>query len=416
MRQRTLPLIMVAGAVAACSTGHAWTGNVRDSAGIRIVENTDEPLWEPSTAWTLSEEISIGTVEGDPEYQFGQVGLIAVDSRERIYVIDMMARNIRVFTPTGEYIQTIGGPGEGPGELGQQAAALYVGPGDTLLAADLANQRVNRYAPDGSSLGSFPLRLENGIPMAIAATTTGVIAEQVRPLALPEMPARDSMDAIVTLATDGTVLDTLMRFPSGGTFDLADPNDPRVTLFAPEPVWELAEDGRLFFGINDDYRIKVHEPDGTVRHIFAKPFVQAPISEGDQQTIMSFVEEQIRGLIPPSQQAEVLARIRQAYRFAEFYPAFAAMQDGPQGTLWVQHIQSPSEVPEGTEWNPMQDIGARDWDVFDREGRFLGVVAMPERFAPRLLRGEYIYGVWRDELDVQYVKRLRIVGIEGDEG
>jgi hypothetical protein len=326
-----------------------------------------------------------------------------------------MARTIRVFTPSGEYVQTIGGPGEGPGELGQQALALYMGPGDTLLAPDMAQQRVNRYAPDGSSLGSFPLRLENGIPMAIAATTDGIIAEQVRPLSLPDMPARDSMDAIVTLAMDGTVLDTLMRFPSGGTIDLADPNDPRITLFAAEPVWELAEDGRLHFGINDSYRIRVYDQDGVLERIFTKPYERAPISDGDQQTIMSFIEEQIQDLVPPGQQATALARIRQAYRFADYYPAFASMQDGPQGTIWVQHIQSPSDVPEGTEWNPLQDIGARDWDVFDRDGRYLGVVTMPERFAPRLLRGEHIYGVARDELDVQYVVRLRIVGIDDEE-
>ncbi len=57
----------------------------------------------------------------------------------------------------------------------------------------------------------------------------------------------------------------------------------------------------------------------------------------------------------------------------------------------------------------LQDLGAPEWDVFDAEGRYLGVVTMPDRFAPRLFRGDHIYGVWRDELDVQYVLRLKIV-------
>jgi hypothetical protein len=35
---------------------------------------------------------------------------------------------------------------------------------------------------------------------------------------------------------------------------------------------------------------------------------------------------------------------------------------------------------------------------------------MPPGFTPKLFRGEKIYGVWHDELDVQYVLRLRIVG------
>jgi hypothetical protein len=36
---------------------------------------------------------------------------------------------------------------------------------------------------------------------------------------------------------------------------------------------------------------------------------------------------------------------------------------------------------------------------------------MPQRFSPRLFHGDRIYGVWRDDLDVQYVMRLRIRGI-----
>jgi hypothetical protein len=56
-----------------------------------------------------------------------------------------------------------------------------------------------------------------------------------------------------------------------------------------------------------------------------------------------------------------------------------------------------------------QDIGSRDWDLFDPDGRYLGVVTMPPRFARRLILGDTIYSVWRDDLDVQYVTRLRIV-------
>jgi hypothetical protein len=62
--------------------------------------------------------------------------------------------------------------------------------------------------------------------------------------------------------------------------------------------------------------------------------------------------------------------------------------------------------------NFIEDIGAPDWDVLDGEGRYLGVVSMPDRFAPRMIVGRKIYGVWRDEFDVQYAVVLRIVGTE----
>jgi hypothetical protein len=50
-----------------------------------------------------------------------------------------------------------------------------------------------------------------------------------------------------------------------------------------------------------------------------------------------------------------------------------------------------------------------DWDVFDAEGHFLGVVSMPDHFTPWLFVGDAIYGVQRDELDAESVVRLRVV-------
>jgi hypothetical protein len=404
------PLVALALA-AACGTAEGWTGTVTDSAGVAIVTNTDRGMWSEGAAWTLEEELRIGALEGEPEYQFGQIGLIAVDSRERIFVLDAQARHTRVFSSDGTYQQTIGQPGEGPGELGAQVGALFMGPGDTLLVPDLANQRVNRYAPDGTSLGSFPLRIENGIPMSIVATRSGVVAEQVRPFSRPDQPARDSLDVIVTLATDGSVIDTLMTFPPGASIDLSSAQGPRRTIFAAEPVWTLSDELELFFGITNRYRISVFDSAGTLARVITKPVEPAPVTDRDKEMMWEVIEQQIRAAVPPQSFMEVMEQARQSISFAEFFPAFVSMSIGPSGSLWVQHLRPPAAVPEEEleTYDMTQDIGSRDWDVFDPDGRYLGVVTMPPRFTPRIILGGRIYGVWRDDLDVQYVVRLRIV-------
>jgi hypothetical protein len=48
--------------------------------------------------------------------------------------------------------------------------------------------------------------------------------------------------------------------------------------------------------------------------------------------------------------------------------------------------------------------------VFDHEGRYLGPIDMPARFQPMHVEGSNIYGVARDDLDVQYVVKLQLVG------
>jgi len=388
----------------ACGGGESrWAGTISDSAGVTIVSNTDVGIWAAGEECTLEEELRIGALEGTAEYQFGQVGEISVDSKGFIYVLDSQAQHIQIYSPEGVYERTVGTRGGGPGEL-QWGLALLMGPGDTLLVPDRQNLRFNRYAPDGSSAGSTKMVIEEGLPLRFRATASGVIAEQTRPLMLPNQPAIENPeDAIVRLANDGTVTDTLMAFPSGATIGAGS-----TTLFAPEPVWDLTDELQLVFSVNDEYRIEVYS-DAQLERVIAKPFERRPVADADKEAFRSEIR---RRMTQYGASAEQISRQLARIQFADYFPAFNVIVAGPLGTIWVQHVLPMSEMSEDalTSIIDLEDFGAPDWDVFDAQGRFLGVVTMPEDFTLMLFRGDNIYGVWRDELDVQYVLRLRIVG------
>jgi hypothetical protein len=112
---------------------------------------------------------------------------------------------------------------------------------------------------------------------------------------------------------------------------------------------------------------------------------------------------------------EAVGMLKQGVNFAEFYPAYLQMLGGPGESLWVQHIQAIGLLTEEERqtFNPLLTLGASEWDVFDAEGRFLGMISMPDRFQPVRFLDDRIYGIWRDDLDVQYVMGLRITGIPG---
>ena len=394
---------------AACSGGSdGWTGTITDSAGVTIVSNSDQGLWTESTRWTVEEELRIGSLEGDDNYQFGQIGFVAVDSDGRMYVTDVQAQHVKAFDAEGQFERIIGGPGGGPGEIGPGAIYLLMGPGDTLIVPDMANRRVNRYTPDGASQGSFPLELEKGIPLNWRPTTGG-FAEQVRPLGLPDMPQGDGNDAILLVANDGTVLDTLMKIPSGGTFSLGG-QSPEINLFSAEPLWTISAAHDIAYGVNDDYRIGVYTADGSLVRLIEMPFERQPVSERDRDAVMDFLERMwLQAGVPP----QALPQLRTVVNFGDYFPAFAQLQSGPQGTLWVQHNRSVADMSdeELENYNLIEESGAPDWDVFNSDGQLLGRVTMPDRFAPRVFRNDKIYGVWRDEMDVQHLMRLRIVGM-----
>lgn len=392
---------------AACSGGSQWTGTVTDSAGVQIVANTTEGLWAESERWSLEEDLRIGSIEGEPEYQFGQILFTALDSHGAIYVTDLHTQNIRVFSGDGEYLRTIGRPGAGPGELGPGAAFVLITPGDTILVPDIQNRRINRYLSDGSVLPSAPIELERGLPAAFRATPSGTIVMQLRPFALPNMPAPDTMDLLIVLEPSGEFGDTIRRFPAGGTLNLGGAA-PELNIFAAEPLWDAADDLSVLYGVNTDYRISRFGSDGSLERIITMPHERKPVSDADKRVIMQFIERQALDAGAPP---EAIPQLRAITRFGEFIPAFSAILTGPDKTIWVQHQRSLADATEQEveQFNLIEESGAPDWDVFDSDGRYLGVVTMPDRFQPRNFIGNDVYGVWRDDLDVQYVMRLRVV-------
>jgi hypothetical protein len=396
-RYATLAVLLSSVLLACSEEASRWTGTVHDSAGVTIVSNPEVGLWSPGKKWTLTEELRIGTVEGSPEYQFGDLGGVVADSHGRIYALDVMAQEVKVYSPEGTFLHVVGGPGGGPGEL-RGAVALLMGPGDTLLVQDNRAYRINRYSPDGSSAGGYPIPLNERHPQAFRATESGVIAEQFQ---YPESPGQlqpeAPVDAIVRETTGGVVLDTLLTYPSLAA--------PGVQIYAPGMAWDLTDSTGLVCGVSDDYRIEVREG-GALRRIVAKPFFHQPISEQEKAAIL---DRMARAAVESGATPSWLAMMRDATHVGDFVPAFGRIAAGPEGTIWVQRIRPVADLLE--EGQPdFTHPGASEWDVFDSEGRLLGVVTMPPRFIPTEFRGNKIYGVLRDESDVSYAVRLRVVG------
>ena len=384
----------------ACTTGDGdWSGTITDSAGVTIVMNTNDRLWAEGEGWTVEEERRFGALEAEPEYQFGQIGWITVGSNRDIYITDMQAQQVRVFTNDGQYIRTVGGPGSGPGELGRNARYLMVTPGDTLIIPDPTNRRINRYSPDGTALPSMPLRPEEGRPLRYYLTHSGVLVAQVR------LPLPDTLDHIIVIESSGQFGDTLITFPSGGAGRVAG----ETHQFSPEPMWNVTDSLSVVYGVNNEYRIGMYDRSGTLTRVLAREYEPAPVTARDLRAFWSYLDRAwIDAGVNPSRLPELHARTH----FAEFYPAYYGISIGYQGTIWVQRIQTPGGLSdeELERYNFLEEFGSTTSDVYDSDGRYLGVVEMPERFQPRTFRGDKIYGVWRDEFDVQYVMRLRVVG------
>jgi len=401
---RVTALILLPFAAAACSgadTAATWAGTVSDSAGIQVVHNPVEGTWGPGEAWGLEEVLSIGEMLGEPEYQFGQIVSVDTDVEGNVYIADIQAQEVRVFDSEGVYKSTIGGPGAGPGEIGLGLSGVFALP-DEVFVADIGNGRINRYAYDGEVLGSDLVDLTEGVPIRWDRIGDAVVA-QLRVMSTDD-ETDPTGDVIVRMGGQGEGRETIGNLPVGRSLQFVN-GQPPVRVFEAEPIWDASADGRIIMAVNSSLRIEVRDAEGALVRVITRPHEVKEVTERDQRIVLAALRRQFEQLgVPASAVERVIAR----FQFADTYPAFATLTHGPRGSVWVQRIRSGDELSDEGDFDP-QDLGSDTWDIFDSEGRYLGEVSFPGKYQPIKVIGDRIYGIARDELDVQSMKVYRVV-------
>ncbi len=112
----------------------------------------------------------------------------------------------------------------------------------------------------------------------------------------------------------------------------------------------------------------------------------------------------------------MLVDLKSRIRFESTYPAYRRFVGGPAGTLLIQRIRPLRELSEREIEIGSRPPGADEWDVFDREGRYLGSAPLPvppHRHAfTRDSTGAWLMsGLELGELDVPYAAVWRIEGL-----
>jgi hypothetical protein len=397
-----LAAVALAAACTGVREGPSWQGTISDSAGVAMVANPEAGVWGPDDAWGFVEEYRVGGMDVAEEAEFGLVVGLAVDPAGNIYVADQQVRRIQVFGPDGTFLRTIGEPGSGPGEISQGLFGVWV-MGEELWAADVNNLRVNRYSLEGESLGAEPLDFTRGAPVRWDQVGASVVA-QMRGIPGAGMGDTSGGDPVVTVGQDPQ--DTVMVLGVGETIEMSEGGQARMTLFSQEPLWDAAADGRLLSALNSEYRIELRNADGALTRVMTRPYTPRPVTESDQLAVRTLLRDLMleQGAPPPA-----VDQFMQGVGFAPNWPVMAQILAGPNGTVWAQRIRTSDDVSAGgEEFNP-QDLGSDEWDIFDAEGRYLGVLTMPAKFAPLRIDGDALWGVQRDEFDVNSVVRYRLV-------
>ena len=382
-RSLLLPFLLV---LPSCQGGDSGLPLVvqRDSAGIEIVEAM-RPLWGDSSHWSIDPDPVVDlTVTGSgPNHEFYRVGSMKQRPDGSLVLANRSSAEVRVFSPSGEFLGSFGGEGDGPGEF--RGLSVIENAGDTLLAMD-SDGRVTLVAPDLAVVRTFniaPLTLD------LYYLDSGAILPEPRALVLPPAGVAGRFRPPVPLILfdlEGEQIDSIgeMQGPelyiSGGSVGVFFGKSSHVTTMGR----------RIFNGANDLMQVQELDMSGNLVRILRIPGYPLDLSAAQIAAERDFVLDRI----PPG------SPFRQGFEDApasDTRPAYDDILVDPSGAVWLKLFRGQSEQDQPQEWL-----------VLDTDGIWLGTVEIPDRFTVSDITMDAVLGVWRDELDVQHPQVLRL--------
>lgn len=383
MKMRWIVVAIVLGTVG-CQQDAKMAGGLetqmRDSTGIRVVENAQPPDGS-RLDWRVGPEpaVSIGVLEGSDPYMLYAVTDATILSDGRIVVVNRGTRELRVFDPLGNYLDAWGGAGEGPGEFGDVMHIEQL-PGDSVIVWGWLDPAMTAFDPAGNFVRKVTSdRSPTDDPMGYlgprSVTPQGSI--------LVSQDQRFVDDIVVELwDAEGNLRGSL------GTHEAREPttlvgNTNYTTTFGRtltlEPWGQL-----VVIGPTDRYEFKAFAANGTLTRIVRRDHAPRPPTEAHLQ---AHIEGEVNRI--PSEMVELKAQTRREYQsvpVADRLAAYSSVMADALDHLWVEEYEAPGEEVEGVLWT-----------VFDAEGRVLGYVETPEALEIYEIGRDYILGRTEDE-------------------
>ena len=410
----TLFPVAVATVLGACNTDTGTSGS-RPEVAIETIGDTTVVRTRSGSVWdteaTLVPEVSIGELEGPEEYLFGWIGSVAVDDDRSVHVLDGQAQHVRVFDSTGEYVETLGRRGEGPGEF-SSAEAIAVLPDGRLVVRDSRNQRIEVFSPGAGDTEQWRYNAGNyGSDSPLYTDSQGRTFVVTRDLSRDDFAVH-----IIVMGPNGTHIDTLPEPSSPFERPLltAVTSDEwgsgSTSAFAPFSArfqWTVAADGHFLTGLPSEYRIDLARDDGVLR--IERTADPAPIHDDERASRRESVVRTMRNTDPNWSWT--------GPPIPEHKPFYQGLLAGRDGRIWVHLVTEAHAVenenysPENPNSTPVIWREPLRYDVFEPDGTYLGVVAPPDGFSPYpnpVFDDDHVWAVTRDELGVERVVRYRI--------
>ena len=358
--------------LASCQNQKAeWKGTIEEVDGVKIVKNPKEPIYG-EIYLDLEEDLKIGNEE-DENYQFYRVRDVALDSHLNIYILDAGNHRVQKFDKNGNYLQTIGRKGQGPGEFAGPSN-VFINSQDNLYVSE--GRRIQIFNSSGNFMKSIPL--ENSISDFYVDSRGDIFANA------SWLNEEGRKRVIVKINSEGKIIKTIAEFSDIKQVIKMD-SEKVVAIqarhsYTPKLLLSAVDKQAFTYAYSLEYKIFIIDNDGK---LLSK--IQA---EEDSHSISQSEKKHIIGQLMASASRRgrkfSLDVVEEACNFPSIRPFFWEIIVDDLQRIFIWKVKSVLDKSEGNEF-----------DVINKEGYFLYRAKIP--VVPKIIRKGFLYDIKEDE-------------------
>ncbi len=310
----------------------------------------------------IREELSIGAAVGEPEYMFSRISDVAKDDSGRIFVLDYIEAELRIFDQAGKHIRTVGRKGQGPGEF-MAPISLGITDNDTVMVYDLINHRISYFSPGGEYMSSFSTAdmIMTGSDVDAQGNIMGLVftsgpGEQI--LELKRFDKRkNTLASYLTITKKG-------REATGNPL-------------GPDFYWTRYLADHVICGYSKTYELFIYDLDGNIVRTIKHQYIPVRIA--------------------PEEIAALKKRLPVAVdvQAPKYHSAFQGITADEEGRIFI------------ATWERSNSGKGYLYDVFDSTGSFVTLIEL--EYPPRLWKDSRLYTIEEDRDGYLLLRRYAVI-------
>jgi len=387
-------------AAVALLVGAACGGGDPAASAVRRGEVVEIPPAELAALEAVTPEVVL-TIDGDrPEAGplLTYISDVARAADGTIVLLDAREQGLHLYRPDGEYLRTLGGRGEGPGEFSRALMIAVVG--DTVAVWE-SSTRLHLFTLDGTHLTTE--RVESGgdgeewtgvmdllgTPMGLLAMRSTLPPGGPRPSPVRALKPYTEMHQLLRWNPRTTVFDSLFAFP-GKFYPVVTRGGPGVEMFGPGVPFAITEDGGIVRVPDGELAVEEINSGGEVTRTLVGEVERTPVTEAHVKQVSSLAVSQF----PPAMREDMESAFRRR-PVADHHPAILEILAGASSRVLVLRADVGDLLALAAR-RPTE----QSWDYFSLDGEVLGRFLIPPTDRPVLLRDGYLHAVRTSPLGV----------------